>query len=91
MDRRPENQLDNRHAFAFRQVFFPEKFSDPDCPLGKHSPPAHKIARIVYHLLNTKEAYNETVFHRRDEKALKRALSAPQTSRSTLVFKSYPY
>jgi hypothetical protein len=24
---------------------------------------AHKLARIVYHLLGTQEAYNETVFH----------------------------
>ena len=28
---------------------------------------------MVYHLLSTKEAYNETVFHRCDEEALKRA------------------
>jgi hypothetical protein len=34
---------------------------------------AHKLARIVYHLLNTKEAYNETVFRRCDGEALKRA------------------
>jgi hypothetical protein len=34
---------------------------------------AHKLARIVYHLLSTKEAYNETVFHRCDEEALRRA------------------
>jgi hypothetical protein len=25
---------------------------------------AHKLARIIYHLLGTKEAYNESVFHR---------------------------
>ncbi len=34
---------------------------------------AHKLARIVYHLLSTREAYNESVFHRCDETALKRA------------------
>jgi hypothetical protein len=28
---------------------------------------AHKLARIVYHLLSTREAYNESVFHRCDE------------------------
>jgi len=32
---------------------------------------AHKLARIVYHLLSTKEAYDETVFHRCDEEALR--------------------
>jgi len=34
---------------------------------------AHKLARIVFHLLNTKEAYNESVFHRCEEEALKHA------------------
>ena len=28
---------------------------------------------MVYHLLSTKEAHDETVFHRCDEEALKRA------------------
>ena len=28
---------------------------------------AHKIARIVFHLLNTKEPFDETVFHRHEE------------------------
>ena len=34
---------------------------------------SHKLALIVYHLLSTREAYNESVFHRCDEEALKRA------------------
>ena len=34
---------------------------------------AHKLARIVFHLLNTKEPYDETVFQRSDHEALKRA------------------
>jgi transposase len=34
---------------------------------------AHKLARIVFHLLNTGEPYTETVFHRCEEEALKRA------------------
>src|SRR5262245_16859396 len=34
---------------------------------------AHKPARIVFHLLNTKEAYNESVFRRYEEEALKHA------------------
>jgi hypothetical protein len=34
---------------------------------------AHKLARIVYHLLSTEEPYNETVFHRCDEEVLRRA------------------
>jgi hypothetical protein len=43
---------------------------------------AHKLARIVYHLLSTKEAYNETVFHRCDEEALRRARFRLRTSRT---------
>jgi transposase len=34
---------------------------------------AHKSARIVFHLLTTKEAYNESVFTRCEEEAQKRA------------------
>ena len=33
---------------------------------------AHKLARIVYHLLGTKEAYNESVFHKSEEDTLRR-------------------
>lgn len=31
---------------------------------------SHKLALIVYHLLSTREAYNESVVHRCDEEAL---------------------
>jgi transposase len=34
---------------------------------------AHKLARIVFHLLNTREPYNESVFQRCDQEALQRA------------------
>jgi len=34
---------------------------------------AHKLARIIYHLLRTKEPYNESVFHRSEADSLKRA------------------
>ena len=34
---------------------------------------AHKLARIVFHLLSTKEAYNEAVFNKCEEKRLRRA------------------
>jgi transposase len=34
---------------------------------------AHKIARILYHVLRTKEPYSETIFHRCDEQAQLRA------------------
>jgi len=34
---------------------------------------AHKLARIVYHLLSTQQAYDESVFHRCEEDTLGRA------------------
>ena len=34
---------------------------------------AHNLARIIYHLLSTKEPYNESVFHKCEEETLRRA------------------
>jgi transposase len=34
---------------------------------------AHKLARIIYHLLSTREPYNEGMFHKCEEETLKRA------------------
>ena len=34
---------------------------------------AHKLARIIYHLLSTKEAFDEGVFHKCEEESLRRA------------------
>jgi hypothetical protein len=51
---------------------------------------AHKLARIVYHLLSTKEAYNETVFHRCDEEALRRAQFRLRRQAAQLGFKLIP-
>jgi len=34
---------------------------------------AHKLARIIFHLLSTREPYNEGVFHKCEEETLKRA------------------
>ena len=39
---------------------------------------AHKIARILYHVLLTKEPFAETVFHRCDEQAQQRAEMRPR-------------
>jgi len=45
---------------------------------------AHKLALIVYHLLSTREAYNESVSSRRDEDTIKpRSIPTPETSRTT--------
>ena len=34
---------------------------------------AHKLARILFHLLSTKEAYTESVFHKSEEETIRRA------------------
>jgi transposase len=47
---------------------------------------AHKIARILYHVLLTKEPYAETVFHRCDEQAQRRAENAPPQTGSSCRF-----
>jgi transposase len=51
---------------------------------------ARKLARIVYHLLSTKEAYNETVFHRCDEEALRRAQFRLRRQAAQLGFQVIP-
>ena len=51
---------------------------------------AHKRARIVYHLLSTKEAYNETVFHRCDEEVLRRAQFRLRRQAAQLGFQVIP-
>lgn len=43
------------------------------CKLQAITATAHKLARIVYHLLSTPEPYDESVFHRCEEEAIKRA------------------
>jgi hypothetical protein len=51
---------------------------------------AHKLARIVYHLLGTREAYDESVFHRCDEEALKRARFRLRRQAAQLGFQVIP-
>lgn len=51
---------------------------------------AHKLARIIFHLLNTKEPYNESVFHRSDEETLKRAELRLRKQAAQLGFQILP-
>lgn len=48
---------------------------------------AHKLARIVFHLLNTKEAYNESVFRRFEEETLSRTEFRVRKQAAMLGFK----
>jgi transposase len=51
---------------------------------------AHRLARIAYHLLGTKEAYNETVFQRRDEETLRRVQFRIRRQAAQLGFQLIP-
>lgn len=51
---------------------------------------AHKLARIVFHLLSTKEAYNESVFVRCEEEAKKRAELRLKRQAAQLGFQVIP-
>ena len=51
---------------------------------------AHKIARILYHVLLTKEPYAETVFHRCDEQARQRAEMRLRKQAAHLGFQLLP-
>jgi len=51
---------------------------------------AHKLARIVYHLLGTKEAYNESVFHNCEADSIRRAKSRLRRQAAQLGFQIIP-
>jgi hypothetical protein len=51
---------------------------------------AHKLARIVYHLLGTKEAYNESVFHKSEADTIRRAEYRLRRQAAQLGFQVIP-
>jgi transposase len=51
---------------------------------------AHKLARIIYHLLSTKEPYNEGVFHKCEEETLRRAELRLRKQAAQLGFQVMP-
>lgn len=51
---------------------------------------AHKLARIVYHLLSTREEYDESVFHQCEEEALNRAEMRLRRQAAHLGFRIIP-
>jgi transposase len=51
---------------------------------------AHKLARIVYHMLTTKEPYCESVFIKYDEQAQLRAELRLRTQAAKLGFQLTP-
>ena len=51
---------------------------------------AHKLARIIFHLLSTRESYNEAVFHQCEEATLKRAELRLRKQAAQLGFQIVP-
>jgi transposase len=51
---------------------------------------AHKLARIVYHLLGTKEAYNESAFHKCEADTIRCAESRLRRQAAQLGFQVIP-
>jgi transposase len=51
---------------------------------------AHKLARIVFHLLSTKEEYTESVFHKSGEDAIRRAQYRLRRQAAQLGFQVIP-
>ena len=51
---------------------------------------AHKLARIIFHLLTTKEAYNESVFHKTEEETIRRAQYRLRRQAAQLGFQVIP-
>jgi transposase len=51
---------------------------------------AHKLARIVFCLLTTKEAYNESVFHKTEDESIRRAQYRLRRQAAQLGFQVIP-
>ena len=51
---------------------------------------AHKLARILFHLLSTKEEYNEGVFHKSEEETIRRAQYRLRRQAAQLGFQGHP-
>jgi len=77
------------HAKDYMGEFFRRicrKLGKPQAITGT----VHKLARIVYHLLSTREACDESVFHKCEEEALKRAEMRLRRHAAHLGFRIIP-
>jgi len=92
----------NRAAMALRmgasslsraQGYFGEFFRRLRAKLGAAqavTATAHKLARVLYHVLRTKEPYTETLFHQYDEQAQQRAETRLRKQAASLGFQLIP-
>lgn len=95
-------KIKNRAAIALRlganplcrvKGYFGEFFRRMRAQLGTAqaiTATAHKIARVLYHILLTKQPYTETVFHRCDEHARRRAEMRLRKQAALLGFQIIP-
>jgi transposase len=95
-------KIKNRAAIALRmganllcraKGYFDEFFRRMRARLGTAqaiTATAHKIARILYHVLRTKEPYSETIFHQCDEQAQLRAEARLRKHSAQLGFQVIP-
>ena len=84
---------DRIHDICRAKGYFGEFFRRMRAKLGTAqaiTATAHKIARILYHVLSTKEPFTETVFHRCDEQAQQRAEIRLRKQAARLGFQLLP-
>ena len=70
--------------------FLPPYASETRNGTSYHTATAHKIARILYHVMRTKEPYVETIFHKYDEHARQRAELRLRKQAAQLGFQVIP-
>jgi transposase len=81
------------HSLCRAKDYFGEFFRRMRAKLGAAqatTATAHKMARIIYHVLRTKTPYNETVFHECDERARQRAENRLRKKAAEMGFQLVP-
>lgn len=81
------------HSLCRAKDYFGEFFRRMRAKLGAAqatTATAHKIARVIYHVLRTKAPYTETIFHACDEQARQRAESRLRKQAAQLGFHVVP-
>jgi RNA binding exosome subunit len=81
------------HSLSRAKGYFGEFFRRMRAKLGTAqaiTATAHKIARVLYHILSTKQPYTETLFHQLDEQAQQRAELRLRKQAAQLGFQLIP-
>ena len=81
------------HSLCRAKDYFGEFFRRMRAKLGTAqatTATAHKMARIIYHVLRTKTPYNETAFYECDEQARQRAENRLRKKASEMGFQLVP-